>query len=147
MSVTIGILASSWQISAIILLLAHFESPPSTLKYLTELLFHWCVFSQRGLDRPQFVRDRWQAVVTARRPGDHNLFGISVHYEVRVVRNDYDLASLLRFSEITNQHVKYRSVVEVLLWLVNNEWAIVFDVKAKIEDEEYDAPIGDLLRG
>ena len=67
--------------------------------------------------------------------GDNDLVCIGVHDEIGIVGDDDDLAALLRLTKEFHKLIENRLLVQILLGLIDNERAIIFDIDRKIEEQ------------
>lgn len=72
--------------------------------------------------------------------GDNDLVRIGVDDEVGIVRDHDYLAFGLGRDKQGDQLLEHRFGIQVLLWLIDDEWPIVSIVQCQVEKEKYDSP-------
>src|ERR1700722_9490256 len=94
-----------------------------------------CLPYRRGFKRTAVVAYLWQGYgVRALRGHDDNLVSVGVYYQVGVMSYDDHLSSAPRFPEVGHQFFKHRFRVEVLLRLIDDQWASVMLVDHEIQE-------------
>jgi hypothetical protein len=77
-----------------------------------------------------------QAVLAAFAACDDHLFGIGVDHEIRIVGDQDDLTARFRVLEVARQQLVDGLIVEILVWLIDDQRSCIHGIEAEIQDQQ-----------
>ena len=115
--------------------LTHFERVPPTLHDPAHRLANTALKRPvpfNGLKTSKRVVDGREAIAPQGALRDDDLLGVGVDDEIRIVRDDDDLPTLFGFPEVFSQDLVGGLIIEILVWLVDDEGSVVESVDCQV---------------
>ena len=85
------------------------------------------------------ISDVGNAVLASFARRHNNLFGITVHNQIRIVCYQYDLPTRFRLLEVSRQKVVHRFIVQVLVRLIHDQRAGIANIHTEVKNQKHDS--------